>query len=450
MNLKQLYENLNHIDIDNKLKPSDDLYRYMSWSMDGYATSHDVYLKTHNGRELFSNEEVHWISEVVISLKENDSELKLLTRIGDGTENKVHSSSRININGCVEYTFLINNALNFILCSCPEGKEYEIIKVSISGVIFNKAIDLINDNNSMLNEYFSNMECTIDNIKDEIEVEKNKLERVKDELERVKDELERLKATETAAKSEFEMSQQQLSGVRMYIKNAEEELIKTNEMIESNRIKNSELKSDVNRKLNSFNQLSESIEIKENELIIVEGKLNSYKKDMQMFSEDFKAYKEELSTQNDRYYFVFILLAMSGSYLVSVIYKNALSIVDNFQFNFDLWTLFVSRLPIICINIFILGTLSGLIYYIISLITENKKNIAITKQVAYLVKECVDAQSEGLNVSDKEKLKQRVESKMSIIRDVIFISNGQREASARDLDDKKLLNLIFEKLNNLK
>lgn len=444
MKMHKLYKELSNINIEKNIEPPFDLHRYLTWSDDESAfISKDAYLSVFDNRELFISESIHWISEVIIVLRGRDSDLKIITSVNNGTKKHVYHSSRTEVDGLVEYTFKINDALSHMICSCPELMEYELLKIKISGVELSKAIDLINGNNAIIKDYSSSMRDEIRNIEVEIKVEEEKLKLIKEEVERFKE-------ASAEMKNAYDLSKQQLETMKTYVKSAVEELDNTNNIIESNKKKNSELKVSINESNHILNEKKESIETKESELIEIGNKLNTYKKEMLMYSEDFKAYKEELYLQNKGYYMVFSLLILFGSGLVLMIYKDAFSIVDNFQFNFDLWTLFVSRLPIISINIFILGTLSGLIYYMIKLIIENKRNIAITKQVAYLVKECVDAQSEELDITDKEKLKQRVELKMSIIRDVIFKSNDQRGNSASDLDDKKLLNLIFERLNNLK
>ncbi|EGR3159694.1 hypothetical protein DLH77_23680, partial [Vibrio parahaemolyticus] len=110
------------------------------------------------------------------------------------------------------------------------------------------------------------------------------------------------------------------------------------------------------------------------------------------------------------------------------------------------WTLLVSRLPLIFINMFILGAFSSVIYLIINLLTSNFNNIAKTQQVTYLVKDCVEAQSLDLtSLKEEQILKQRVESKMALIQKLIESSYEKNSPKIEESTIKSMITDIIKK-----
>ncbi|EMI7295081.1 hypothetical protein V6959_001104 [Vibrio parahaemolyticus] len=159
---------------------------------------------------------------------------------------------------------------------------------------------------------------------------------------------------------------------------------------------------------------------KKRQLAQVTESLKVYEKKSELYSEDFSTLKGTVIWQNLIYLGLILALGVFGWQLVKDIYQGALILgleVDKEMLTMkEIWPLIVSRLPLLTINLFLLGVLSALTNLLVRNIIINNEEIKTVRKVSYLVKETVEKQRVGLDLTDKEVFEQRVNSKMRIIQ----------------------------------
>ncbi|MEZ9269579.1 hypothetical protein AB9R79_23925, partial [Vibrio splendidus] len=244
--------------------------------------------------------------------------------------------------------------------------------------------------------------------------EKTQIAKLKNESEELDNKLSHLKQA-------IELDEKQAKTVSKYLLDIEQQhnnvteqvnkLMKEKTTLFTN---NRKLEGEIEDKNIQFDSISEKLNT-------TQEKLKTYKSESSIYSEDFSEFKGEINRQNTIYKVILSFLLIVGTILSFKMYSGVSQMSSDLQFNFDIWSLLVSRLPIISLNIFLLGVCSTLIYKMIDLLTKNNERLSLTKQIAYLVKECTDSQSEDLILDDEQILKKRISNKMVLIRE--FISN---------------------------
>ncbi|EMF8820753.1 hypothetical protein P3526_01285 [Vibrio parahaemolyticus] len=402
------------------------------------AVGHDGYLGLiKNNTLIYEYDDINLVKNIKLKVEETDSDVKLSVITGGGEPKVIHAKNREIVNNHVNYLFEIQDVPLLISFICPENKEYALLDMKISGDNVSELRDLI----ISIGDTFSNIKGSEEEITKELSKElvtlKNQKEELEEESKRLIETNQRLHDTKNVEENQLKQTKNYVESVKVELSDLNDELAKNLNEIS----KQSKEIRDNEKKINLFIS-----EISDKEIIIqdLDDKIKKFKEEESMFSEDFSSYKAEVIKQNKTYTKLLLVFIALTTVISFVIYQSALSTVDNYQFNFDLWTHLVSRLPIIFINLFLLGALTSVIYFLINIITENSNNIAKTKQVSYLVKECVDAQKNGLDELDSDAvLKQRVESKMALIKSLI---THNKDCVAQKIDKSGMQEIIVDLL----
>lgn len=391
------------------------------------------YIKNNDNLYRFNN--VNLIESISLTVFEKESDIKLKIINGDGENQIVHPKNREIQEEGVEYLFEIKGVPLAVILICPENNKYSLIKARILGSDISELLGVIKDTGDIYEKIKDSEDELIEFLNKDLAELKGKKSELDKETKSLLETNNRLHETKDVEETQLKQTRELVESARAELSTSNLELNKNRELIS----KQSKELREIERKL-IIN--SENIEAKEVHIESLSEKIKKYKEEESLFSEDFSSFKEEVRNQNRYYYLLLIAFVVITCVVCVTIYKNALSTVDNFQFNFDLWTLLVSRLPIIFINLFILGALTSIIYFLINLITTNSTNIAKTKQISYLVKECVDSQKIGLDSLSEDKiLKQRVESKMELIKNLII---SKVEDSPQQIDKSGVQELLKE------
>jgi len=441
----ELFENLKNVCKIESITPNANLIPVRQELRNGFFNNKqrfDGSFEVDNGTVILSGEDdsVYWIKTISLYSSDIGCELKLHTISADGASKTVYPKKREVEGSKVYLEFEVDDfpvATTFV-----SSTRATIIQIGI----FGSRLKNISDSIEMSSKLWSDIEEKNLSLSEVVEDETFKQEQL---LKETKGEVERYQQLISELNESNDIAQNQLVITRDYLKTARAELDEANQKVQSLGKQEDKMKIMISNLSSEVREVEEKRSDSVAKLTELKKELDRYEKDMLSYSEDFSAYKDELSKQNDKYFAVLAFLLVASTLITYQIYQNALSTVDNFQFNFDLWTLAVSRFPIIAINLFVLGTLTSLVYFILKLITDNAKNVATTKQVTCLVKECVEAQAEDLEVTEKEKLRQRVESKMSLIRDLTQ-RDHTKEDNLKQASESKLVESLIEQLSKLK
>ncbi|EPV1126785.1 hypothetical protein ACV17F_004748 [Vibrio harveyi] len=392
-----------------------------------------------NNVNIYDNSTINFVKSIKIITKGIDYDIKLKVQTGNGESKVRHAKSRETIGKNDEYIFDIFDIPIGIFVSCPEGKSYGITGLKIEGNDVSNIVSLV----SSTQKLYANLKDKEGEIISSLNDEVTNLEEHKRALS---EDIANLLETNKRLHETTNVEETQLKQTRSHVESSRNELKEINEELERNRELSKETIKQIKEDERKIAHNKKIIGDKEVELEDIQGKLKVFKEDESLFSEDFSSFKEEIRNQNKIYYILLTVFIGLATFVAFNIYNNALSTVDNYQFNFDLWTLFVSRLPLIFINIFILGAFSSVIYLIINLLTSNFNNIAKTQQVTYLVKDCVEAQSNNLNTLKEDQiLKQRVESKMALIQKLIETSYEKKEPKIEESTVKSIVTDLLKK-----
>ncbi|HHF3047109.1 TPA: coiled-coil domain-containing protein [Vibrio alginolyticus] len=444
----EVFERMRTITQSGWLPIYDDLIvekHYISEDGTYVAVGHNANLSfIRNNTIIYEYNDINLVKYVRLKVGEIDSDIKLSVVTGGGESKLIHAKNREVVDGSVNYLFEIQDIPLIISIDCPENKKYSLIKINISGDSISKLRDIIIAAGEAYDRIKGNEDEVTKELSKDVVVLNSKKEELEEETKSLIETNKRLHETKEVEESQIKQTREMIESLRSDLSNLNSE-IKIN--LDSISKQSKEIRENES-KINSFiTEISE----KEEQVETLNEKVKKYKEEESRFSEDFSSYKEEVRNQN-RIYIGLLLLFISLTAVISfVIYKGALSTVDNFQFNFDLWTHLVSRLPIIFINVFLLGALTSVIYFLINIITENSNNIAKTKQVSYLVKECVDSQKNGLDELDEDDiLKQRVESKMELIKSLIVYRKEDVNQKIDKAGIREIVTDLFNKNSSFK
>lgn len=436
-------EKINKIATSNYLKPNPDLltsnYSVGSDGMYSSPIRGSAFCGISNNVNIYDGSSINFVKSVKIVTKGIESDIKLKLLIGDGHHKVIYAKSREIVDNNAEYLFDICDIPIAIFVSCPEGKKYAVLTLKIEGNIVSNIVSLVSSAQNM----YASLKEKEGKILNSLNEELSNLEEQKKALS---EDIAVLLETNERLHETTNVEETQLKQTRSHVESSRSELKQVNEELERNRELSKETIKRIKEDEKKIIQYKGTIESKEFELEEIEGKLKIFKKDESLFSEDFSSFKVEIRNQNKVYYILLILFISLATCVAFNIYNNAISTVDNYQFNFDLWTLFVSRLPLICINLFILGAFTSVIYLIINLLTSNFNNIAKTQQITYLVKDCVEAQSHDLSTLKEEQiLRQRVESKMALIQKLIETSYEKNSPKIEESTVKSIVTDLIKK-----
>lgn len=369
----------------------------------------------------FAPKTPYWISEVQFVIYQPGADIKLNLIDVSGNTRTILPSARSTFPQGETINFKVNNVSSSISVINGDDEPLRVYNFSIEGRHIGTLIKIMSAAQSEWQTLYGEYEALREIIAPDLARERAEILDLKNESNEIKSALEHLKQA-------IAIDEKQAKTVSNYLQDIEAQHNSISEQVEQlldekNTLSsaNRDLKSEINE------NRKQSISILE-KLGQTKEELRKYKNDASLYSEDFSEYKEEINRQNSIYKTILWCVLIAGTVLSVNMYSGASKLSSDLQFNFDIWSLLVSRLPIISLNVFLLGLCSTVIYKMIDLITKNNERLSLTKQVAYLVKECTESQSEDLTLDAEQILKNRISNKMILIREIV---NSQKESGMK-------------------
>lgn len=383
-----------------------------------YSTSHSgeirflPELSMEKDLVFFEEDNPYWITEADFQISVLGADIKLELWDFQGKVNVLLPTSRQSYNKDEIITFKINGATNKLVLLIDEKVSVSLIALKVSGRSIDELVSIMREAEPVWKVLGEDYDQFRANIASDIKLKSDEFLELQSETNEVKNKL-------LQHQQSLELNQTQVEAVSKYLSEIQEQHSNVTEQV-NGLLKEKTSLSNTNKELKiSLSDKDKQLVTISQKLTETREKLKSYKSDASLYSEDFSEYKNEIKRQNTIYKWILGFLFVAGSILSFNMYQGVNSLSSDLQFNFDIWSLLVSRLPIISFNIFVLGVCSTIIYKMIELITQNNERVSLTKQIAYLVKECSDSQSEDLDLSDEQILTKRVVNKMSLIREFI-------------------------------
>ncbi|MFA0313177.1 hypothetical protein BH581_23365 [Vibrio splendidus] len=161
------------------------------------------------------------------------------------------------------------------------------------------------------------------------------------------------------------------------------------------------------------------------------------------YSEDFDAFKRELSSQNGLFLSLIIVFVVIGGSIAYNLVQGSYDLLRSFNSGVNIYELIISRVPSVLIHSLIIFFLSKWIGVIIDSLVDNLNDIKRLKQLVYLVTEVTESQAVGLpeHGLPRERYKERVTQKMSIIREALRLNTERGQI--------KEVNTPFEKVSQI-
>lgn len=371
-------------------------------------------ISLYNDFNLFSSKDYKWISEIEIHIENIDIPVSIVATDDNGKQVISNPSTRIRFNDRTQrLVFEINSLTKLVTLKLGDTDSHIIIyRIKIIGFDYTKTVSLVRNAEQLWKQIESKNISRNDFIDKEIIENQEKLEHIKSSIEN-------LNTNYTDLNSAYELAQKQLDMTKTYLNNDRTELELTKKRIEESRSAAHKLESSISKLNNEFEDIETKVSDKNEEISQVQNRLKKFKQEEERYSEDFSAYKEEISNQQGVFIKLLIFVSVCMLSVVVFMYCSAIDMAENITPETDVWRVIASRAPIISINIIILGILSSILYFVINTINNNFSKISSLKQMTYLVKECVESQSVGVDVSNDELVKLRVQKKMELIREYL-------------------------------
>lgn len=158
--------------------------------------------------------------------------------------------------------------------------------------------------------------------------------------------------------------------------------------------------------------------------------LDRLKVEKYRYSEDFDSFKRELTLQNTLFLSLITFFLIAGSAIVYSLIEGSHNLLRSYNTGSNIYELIVSRVPSVLIHSLIIFFFAKWVGLLVEGLISNLNDTKKLKQLVYLVTEVTESQAVGLPESRKpgDRYKQRVEQKMSIIKDALCLSNEQHIA----------------------
>lgn len=362
--------------------------------------------------EFFKEDNPYWITEADFEVSVIGADIKLELWDFQGKENVVLPTGRKPYKKGEIVTFKIDGATSRMVLITDLKTRVLLKSLQILGRNIGELVSLMKQARPVWNQLGLDYDKFRESVASDIYSKNHEFLKLNSDTEDANNRLVQLRQA-------LEVDQAQVETVSSYLSDMQGQHNVVTEQVNS-LIKDKATLSSQNRALESdLLEKNNQLDTVSKKLLETREQLKNYKTESSLYSEDFSEYKSEINRQNTIYKAILLFLLFAGSILSFEMYEGVSHLSSDLQFNFDIWSLLVSRLPIISLNIFILGICSTIIYKMIELITKNNERISLTKQIAYLVKECSESQSEDLDLSDEVILTKRVFNKMSLIREFI-------------------------------
>ncbi|MGF1717878.1 hypothetical protein L4D08_23745 [Photobacterium chitinilyticum] len=368
----------------------------------------------------FESDSKSWISDIFITTnKVTAKEISLIT--DDGTT--YLPNSRVKADSREKLSFTLNNVTSKLTFHNDSNADLYISSVRIKGLDLIELIEV----NKKIKEKLESTENLTASLTEELKGDIDNLTQAKHNLEV---QTEEKKTQLESLKKEISSSDEYLSSTRERV---DELYIQQTNTIELLKAENDKLtRMTEERKIlekrcgnldNAIERKKESIESINKDINLSKENLSKYRKNESLYSEDLTAYREEISKQNIKYWIALSVIVLMASIVSFNVYTSAINVINEFNNKPDIniINLFISRLPLISINILVIGTCVSLSLKFIASILDNNKEIAELKKIVFLVKEVCDSQTLDLNeISQKEIITIRVREKMAIVREYLF------------------------------
>ncbi len=375
---------------------------------------------------IFESDEKFWIKKTFIKVcNSSNKDVRLVSDTGV----EYMPVSRERIDNYEQLSFKINNIVQSLSFKSEFGDVY-IKTISIFGMSVTSLVEL--------NEIVASELGEINDFRDAF------IKQLEEDIITINTEKIRLEADNEKVIIESNSLNLKLSALKKEISSSDEYLNSTSDRVEELYSQQAKLID----KINDKNQLAEEIEKKAQEIEkrnfkldeVIKEKLKKvsdlgvdidfskatlarYKKEESLYSEDLTAYRNEITEQNNKYWATLSLVFIVVSIVVFNIYSSSLSIINEFNNDpkINIISLFLSRLPLISINILITGTCVNFASKFITKILENNREVANLKKIIFLVKEVCESQSQDLGeIQQKDILANRIKEKMTIVREYLF------------------------------
>ncbi|EJU8777739.1 hypothetical protein [Vibrio parahaemolyticus] len=375
---------------------------------------------------LFLIKESYWIKSIEVSYRGNSKDIRLRTVDHNTKEELIYYPTKRDLveQGSQEIVmFELSIMTEEVILMGPESIDVSITGIRIWGKSLIEAIKTVAIGQDLLAELDGKRKEFVKYYKAEFENYKQESDYQKKEATNILLKVNRLKTEEEELGIRLESLNKQASDTQDFLKNNNERLNKTNQEISQN----DEIIDSLNAKKNSIEfelkELTKTLSRNEGDINEQKALIEKYKNKAQLYSEDFTTLKSTVFFQTTIYLLLLAFVAFFGWHVVDAIYEGAMTLALETEKQSlalkEIWPLLVSRLPVLGINLFLLGMLSTIAHMLMKHIIQNNEDVKTVQSAAYLVKETINRQRVGLNLKDDEIFEQRVNSKMNLIHKLL-------------------------------
>ncbi|ELA6659287.1 hypothetical protein RC859_000568 [Vibrio alginolyticus] len=384
---------------------------------------------------LFLIKESYWIKSIEVSYRGNSKDIRLCTVDHNTKEELIHYPTKREIEqGSQEIVlFELSIMAEEVILMGPENIDVSITGIRIWGKSLIEAIKAVTNGQDLLAELDGKRKELVKSYKAEFENYKQESEYQKKEVTDLLLKISKLKTEEEELGIRLNSLNKQASDTQDFLKNNTERLNKTNKEISQNE----EIIDSLNTKKNSIElelkELAKTVTKNEGDINEQKALIEKYKSKAQLYSEDFSTLKSTVFFQTTIYLLLLAFVAFFGWQVVDAIYEGAMTLALETEKQSlalkEIWPLLVSRLPVLGINLFLLGMLSTIAHMLMKHVIQNNEDVKTVQSAAYLVKETINRQRVGLNLKDDEIFEQRVNSKMNLIHKLLDKSSPNSNSS---------------------
>ncbi|HDZ3735213.1 TPA: hypothetical protein RSW51_000818 [Vibrio vulnificus] len=418
---QSLTSKLSNLFLYKNIRPSSNL-NAVSFDDGEWYESTESQIWMMKNREVLFDEECYWIENINLITKERNADIKIKIYPYYDDPEIINVNSRSKNKNNEEVSFVISKVIQKAEL-IVEKDDFPIMYIKIEGL----SIQSINDSLKIASRIMLEFNGDMNRLKNELESEiltlNSEVDNLRTECSSMLSKISLLNEEEKQCEKKLEYLQNEANQQQDYINTLRDRAYKENEELKS-------INKKMSDRMNELSTIETNKNVQEKTLIElnkeVNGlsvKLQEYQSKTALYSEDFSTLKVSVAKQNAFYGVILFLSLIFGAWLIDNVYEGALSlsliIEEKGLLLKSIWVVFISRLPVILINFFLLTALSSLIVSLIKIIIKNNEETKTIKQAAYLVREVSTYQIHGLSLTDYEILEQRINSKMKLIQNLL-------------------------------
>lgn len=187
-------------------------------------------------------------------------------------------------------------------------------------------------------------------------------------------------------------------------------------------------------------------------IVKLDSSLKEYQKKESLYSEHYVEFKQEIKNQNLKLIIGFIILIIGGFFTSFQVFESSREVVSEFNADKvkDIFNLFLSRLPLLSINVILLGFCAKYLGVIINEYISNNRMISDIRKVEFLVMQAVNSEMDA----GEENKRERIRQKAIIIREYLNekrlddYSKPKSENKASVIDYDSLIKSLKELSNS--